>query len=256
MAKNNSNRWLLAKVKRAMIDYGMLSDGDRIAVGLSGGKDSGVLLYALDAVRRSVPFDYEITGIFLDLGFGIDTLPLENFCKRFNVPFIHKVTDIGEIIFEIRNEKNPCSLCSKLRRGALNNLAVELGCNKVALGHHLDDLVDTFFMSLFYAGQFKTFSPNTYLSKVNLHMIRPLVYLGQESVRELAVSENVPIIKNPCPANGETKREEIKQLVENLRITYPDLREKVLAALKSTDLNNLWPKALPPEQRLNYFKKI
>lgn len=256
MARDNSNRWLLAKVKRAMIDYGMLTDGDRVAVGLSGGKDSGVLLHALDAVRRSVPFNYEITGIFLDLGFGIDTRPLENFCKRYNVTFIHKITDIGEIIFDIRNEKNPCSLCSKLRRGALNNLAAEIGCNKVALGHHLDDLVDTFFMSLLYAGQFQTFSPNTYLSRINLHMIRPLVYLEQESVKKLADSEEVPIIKNPCPANGITKREEIKKLVEVLRISYPDLREKVLSALRGADLNNLWPKTLPIDKRINYKKKI
>ncbi len=249
MAKKDFRKWALARVKRAMADYGMIAGGDRVAVGLSGGKDSGVLLYALDAVRRTTPVDFDLRGIFLDLGFGMDVTPVEEFCRRLGVPFRHEITDIGQIIFDVRNEKNPCALCSTLRRGALNDLALKLGCNKVALGHHLDDVVDTFFMSLLYNGQLRTFSPNTFMDRTGLYMIRPLVYLGQETVRELASLEKVPIIENPCPASGFTKRQEIKQLVSGLRSKYPDLREKVLSALQTADLENLWPRALPRAPR-------
>lgn len=255
MTKKDIKSKTLIKVKRAMMDYGMVSDGDRIAVGLSGGKDSGVLLYILEEVRKTVPFNFEIHGIFLDLGFGIETASLVNFCKGLKIPFTQKATDIREIIFDIRKEKNPCSLCANLRRGALNDLAVELGCNKVALGHHLDDLVDTFFISLFYSGKLQTFAPSAYLSRVNLTMIRPLVYINEESVKELAVLENVPIVKNPCPANGHTKREEIKNLVKNLRYQYPDLREKILASLKGADMNNLWPDVIPRQRRTKTILK-
>lgn len=168
MAKKDFRKWALARVKRAMADYGMIAGGDRVAVGLSGGKDSGVLLYALDAVRRTTPVDFDLRGIFLDLGFGMDVTPVEEFCRRLGVPFRHEITDIGQIIFDVRNEKNPCALCSTLRRGALNDLALKLGCNKVALGHHLDDVVDTFFMSLLYNGQLRTFSPNTFMPSPEL----------------------------------------------------------------------------------------
>lgn len=245
MGKKDFRKWVLGRVKRAIVDYGMISDGDRIAVGLSGGKDSGVLLYVLDGVRRTAPVKFEIYGIFLDLGFGMDISPLVEFCRRLEIPFRYQATDIGQIVFDVRNEKNPCALCSTLRRGALNDLALEMGCNRVALGHHLDDVVDTFFMSLFYTGQLRTFSPNTYLDRTGLYMIRPLVYLEQGQVKQLATLEKVPVIENPCPASGFTKREEIKKLVAGLRKSYPDLREKVLAALQGADLKNLWPRALP-----------
>ncbi|MCL6612087.1 MAG: tRNA 2-thiocytidine biosynthesis TtcA family protein [Peptococcaceae bacterium] len=245
MGKKDFRKWALAKVKRAMVDYGMIAGGDRVAVGLSGGKDSGVLLYALEAVRRTTPVEFDIFGIFLDLGFGMDIAPLEEFCRGLGIPFRCEATDIGKIVFDVRNEKNPCALCSTLRRGALNELALELGCNKVALGHHLDDVVDTFFMSLLYNGRFRTFSPNTFLDRTGLYMIRPLVYLGQETVRELAALEKVPVSENPCPASGFTKRQEVKKLVAGLRSRYPDLREKVLSALQTADLENLWPRALP-----------
>ncbi|MFZ5646925.1 MAG: tRNA 2-thiocytidine biosynthesis TtcA family protein [Bacillota bacterium] len=254
MGKKVFRKWALAIVKRAIVDYGMISDGDRIVVGLSGGKDSGVLLYALDAIRRTAPIKYEIHGVYLDLGFGMEYASLEDYCRRLGIPFRHQPTDIGQIVFDVRNEKNPCALCSTLRRGAINDLALELGCNKVALGHHLDDVVDTFFMSLLYTGQLRTFSPNTFLDRTGLHMIRPLVYLGQETVRELAALEKVPIIENPCPASGLTKREEIKELVSGLSLKYPDLRGKLLAALQNADLKNLWPRALPRVPRTKKAK--
>ena len=157
------------------------------------------------------------------------------------VPFHVLPTDIGEIVFELRNEKNPCALCANLRRGALNGLAVDLGCKKVALGHHLDDVVETFFLSLMYNGQFRTFEPNTYLDRRDIHMIRPLIYLEQETVKELALLGKVPVIKNPCPVNGKTKREEMKQVIRELKNRYPDVTQKMLTALKTTDMKNLWP---------------
>jgi tRNA(Ile)-lysidine synthase TilS/MesJ len=242
MGKKDFRKWALAFVKRAIVDYGMIAPGDRVAVGLSGGKDSGVLLYALESVRRTAPVKFELQGIYLDLGFGMDYRPMQEYCRRLNVPFRHESTDIGQIVFDVRNEKNPCALCATLRRGALNDLALRLGCSRVALGHHLDDVVDTFFMSLLYTGQFRTFSPNTFLDRTGLHMIRPLVYLGQETVKELAALEGVPVVENPCPASGLTKREEIKKLVADLSRQYPDLRGKMLSALQGADLENLWPR--------------
>ena len=245
MSRKDFRKWVLARVKRAMVDYDMIRQGDRIAVGLSGGKDSGVLLYALDAVRRTVPVRFDLYAVFLDMGFGMDFSPLQGFCDRLEIPFRRQATDIGEIVFNIRNEKNPCALCSTLRRGALNDLALEAGCTRVALGHHLDDVADTFFMSLFYNGQFRTFSPNTFLDRTGIYMIRPLVYLGKEIIMELAVMERIPVIENPCPASGITKREEVKGVVAGLTVKYPDLRQKVLSALQGADLENLWPPALP-----------
>lgn len=239
--KKDFRKWALAYVKKAIVDYGMISDGDGVAVGLSGGKDSGVLLYALWAIRRTAPIDFNIHAVCLDLGFGMDLGPLKEYCERLEVPFHQLRTDIGEIVFDVRNEKNPCALCANLRRGALNGLALELGCKKVALGHHLDDVMETFFMSLFYNGQFRTFEPNTYLDRRDINMIRPLVYLEQETVVQLAAMEKVPIIANPCPVSGITKREEVKQVVRQLMEKYPDLRKRFLSALQTADLGNLWP---------------
>ncbi|MHB8157387.1 MAG: tRNA 2-thiocytidine biosynthesis TtcA family protein [Desulfocucumaceae bacterium] len=254
MDKKDFRNWALSNIRKAIVDYGMINSGDRVAVGLSGGKDSGVLLYALDAIRRTAPIKFEIHGIYLDLGFGMDYSPIEHFCRRLDVQFSYQPTDIGQIVFDVRNEKNPCSLCSTLRRGVMNDLALDKGCNKVALGHHLDDVVDTFFMSLFYTGQLRTFSPNTFLDRTGLYMIRPLVYLGQEEVKEMASLANVPIIENACPASGLTKREEVKELVSGLTSKYPDLRGKVLSALKGADVKNLWPRALPRLPRTKTIK--
>lgn len=244
MGKKDFGRWVLTRVKRAIKDYGMITDGDRLAVGVSGGKDSGVLMYTLDKFRRTTEINFEIYGIFIDPGFGMEYSSLKEFCQGLGVPFRHKSTGIGKIIFDVRNEKNPCALCSTMRRGVLNDLALQMGCNKVALGHHLDDVVDTFFMSLFYNGQFKTFSPNTFMDRTGLHMIRPLIYLGQEEVKELAIQEKIPVIDNPCPVSGLTKRKEVKDLVSGLALKYPDLRQKVLTALQGAELKNLWPRKL------------
>lgn len=236
---------MLSRIKKAIVDYGMIENGDKIAVGLSGGKDSSVLLNSLSRIRRAAPVNFELHAIFIDLGWGMQVNVLREFCRSLGVPFYYKPSDIGEIVFNVREEKNPCALCANLRRGALNATALELGCNKIALGHHLDDVVETFFMSLFYTGQFRTFSPKTYLDRTDLTMIRPLVYLKQEIVRELARLDELPILTNPCPVDGKTKREEIKNVVADLMKLYPDLRERFINALHTADLKNLWPPKHP-----------
>jgi len=227
-----------------MIDYDMVKSGDRIAVALSGGKDSAVLLYALTQVLRISPVKFTLQGIYINLGWQNEVNVLREYCAGLQVPFYCKNTEIGKIVFEERREKNPCALCANLRRGALNSTALELGCNNVALGHHLDDAIETFFMSLLFTGQFRTFAPATYLDRTGLLMIRPLVYLFEEHIRKLTRELNFPVIANNCPVNGLTKREEVKQIVKNLSREYPDFRERFLHALKTADLRNLWLKEI------------
>lgn len=225
-----------------MNDYSMVKYGDHLAVALSGGKDSAVLLYALTHVLRVSPVKFTLHGIYINLGWPVEVNALREFCESLQVPFYYKPSDIGKIVFEARREKSPCALCSNLRRGVLNSTTLELGCNKVALGHHLDDAIETFFMSLFYTGQFRTFAPATYLERSGLTMIRPLVYLFQEHIQRLARELNLPVIENPCPVSGLTKREEVKQVVKNLVERYPHFKERFLNALKTADLQNLWLK--------------
>lgn len=245
------HRLILARVKRAIVDYAMIQDGDRVVVGLSGGKDSAVLLHALNLVRRGAPVKFELHGVFVDPGWDMQVDILREFCLREGVPFYYKPTDISTIVFNIRQEKNPCSLCANLRRGALNNTARDLGCNKVALGHHLDDVLETFFLSLFYAGQFRTFSPITYQDRSGITAIRPLVYLTQEEVKEMARYKRLPILENPCPVSGKTKRHKIKQIITMLSNHYPDLRQRFLTALQNVDLHNFWPEKSEEKVRKN-----
>lgn len=231
--------WALTRVKQAMVDYNMVKDGDRIAVALSGGKDSTTLLYALTHVLRVSPVKFTLHGIYVDLGWEAEVNSLREFCENLQIPFYYKPSAISKIVFAVRQEKNPCALCSNLRRGVLNSTALELGCNKVALGHHLDDAIETFFMSLFYTGQFRTFAPSTYLDRTGLTMIRPLVYLFQEHIWRLAKELNFPVIENPCPVSGLTKREEVKKVVGYLVGLFPDFKERFLNAIKTADLRNL-----------------
>ncbi len=239
--RKDFNRWAVLAVKKALWDYQMIQSGEHLAVGLSGGKDSGTLLWLLSEVRRITPLKFKLEGIFLDLGFGLNPAPLAEFCHQLDIPFRKIKTNIAEIVFDLRQESNPCSLCANLRRGALHNAALEAGCSKAALGHHLDDVIETFLMSWFYTGQFKTFEPNTYLDHKNIHLLRPMIYLKQEEVQAIADSVQVPVLVNPCPANGNSKREEIRQLLTALKSRYPDLQAKTLHALQNLDLKNLWP---------------
>lgn len=232
---------VLGCLRRAIEDFDMIQDGDKIAVGVSGGKDSLMLLNALNLYRYFAPIEFELYGIMLTLGFdNIDTSNIEKFCAEINVPLIIKHTLIGKIVFEERQEKNPCSLCARMRRGALHNAAIEIGCEKVALGHHREDVIETFFLSLFYEGRINTFSPVTYLDRKNITLIRPLIYTPESEIKAAAKRINLPILQNPCPASGKTKRQEIKELMDYITNIIPNAREQVLSALINKEQYNLW----------------
>ncbi len=246
MNRQTHLHWMQTRIRRAIRDFNLIEPGDRIAVGISGGKDSTALLYLLASIRDYRGFDFSLFPIHVAPGWGglglnpPDLTSLEAFCAGLSLKLHREETQIAEIVFAARAETNPCSLCAKMRRGALHNAALALNCNKVALGHHADDVVETFFLNLFYTGKLGTFSPRTYLSKKNLVLIRPMVYLAEPAVETLATQLQLPVAANPCPASGQTKRQEIKQLVQTLAANYPDLREKVLTGLGNLDLDEIW----------------
>ncbi|MGI9951624.1 tRNA 2-thiocytidine biosynthesis TtcA family protein [Moorellaceae bacterium AZ2] len=231
--KRNYGKWFLTPVKRAVYKYNMITPGDRIAVGASGGKDSAVLLYVLWLLRNFSSLDFHFEAVFVDLGWEVDSRSLAEFCRELNIPFHVESTSIGAIVFQYRQEPNPCALCSHLRRGALNEVARRLGCNKVALGHHLDDLLETFLLNWFYNGRFSTFLPVTYLSRKGLTVIRPLIYLPEATVAGVAKAEHLPVLPNPCPAAGRTKRHEVRKIVNFLAENNLYLRQRFLAALEA-----------------------
>lgn len=228
----NYGKWFLTKVKKAVIDYQMIENGDKIAVGVSGGKDSSALLFILDALRKYSPFKFDMVAVSIDLGWGMNYEPLKEFCEDLKVPLKIIKTNIGTIVFDIKKEPNPCSLCAKMRRGALDNAALSLGCNKVALAHHSDDAIETLFLNMIYTGRFTTFEPKSYLSKKRLTLIRPMVYLDERTVKSLAHAKKLPIIDNPCPASGTTKRSEMKKLLEQMENIFIKAKPNILAAMK------------------------
>lgn len=224
---------ILGGARRAIDDYNMISEGDRIAVGVSAGKDSLSLLCAMSELRRFYPIPFTLQAITIDMGFdGSDFSPIADLCRSLDVPYTVIKTDIAKIVFDIRKEPSPCSLCAKLRRGALYGTAKELGCNVVALGHHMDDAVETLLLNLFFEGQIECFSPVTNLSKTGVKLIRPLIYLPEKDVRYFAKRADLPVIKSPCPANGNTEREEMKRLVSDLERKYKGLRHRILGAMQ------------------------
>lgn len=233
---------LLSKLRKAASDYNLIEDGDKIAVGLSGGKDSISLLKLLKAYQRFSPQKFELIAITLDPGSGMDFKAMIDLCKDIQVPYYLFETNIQNIVFNIKKEKNPCSLCANLRRGALNDNAKKLGCNKLALGHHKNDAVETLLLSLFYEGRINSFLPKTYLSRSDLTVIRPMVYINENEIKSLSERYSFPIINNPCPADGQTKREDIKNLINNLCSTIPKIEDNLLNALKNTDQLNVWHK--------------
>ncbi|MBR5497544.1 MAG: tRNA 2-thiocytidine biosynthesis protein TtcA [Clostridia bacterium] len=232
---------LMSRMRAAMEKYNMIEDGDRIAVGLSGGKDSVALLAALAQMRVFYPKKYELVAITADMRFDdndTDYSLLEELCRSLDVPYVIKRTQLADIIFNIRNESNPCSLCAKMRRGILHDLAIENNCNKIALGHHMDDAVETFFMNLLKGGNIDSFCPVTYLSRKDLYMIRPMV-LASEAVVAGAVKQNaLPVVKSKCPMDHTSEREKTKALVQELNREYPQLREKVIGALQRKGISN------------------
>ena len=232
---------LLSKTRQAINDFGMIQENDKIAVGLSGGKDSITLLNILKNYQKFSPQKFDLIAITLNPG-DVDNSLLYEHCKNIDVPFYEIQTDIAKIVFDIKKEKNPCSLCAKLRRGALNDAAMKLGCTKVALGHHKDDAVETFVMTIFYEGRVNCFSPKSYMEKFNLTIIRPMVYIDEYMIKKAVREYNYPIIKNPCIADGHTKRQDVKELIRDLNSTFPNLKEKLFSALNNSDQLFIWHK--------------
>ena len=232
---------LMSRMRAAMEKYEMIEDGDRVAVGLSGGKDSVALLAALAEMRRFYPKKFEVVAITVDMRFDnidADYTLLEEFCKKIDVPFVVKRTELADIIFNIRKESNPCSLCAKMRRGILHDVAIENGCNKVALGHHMDDAVETFFMNLLKGGNISSFFPVTYMSRKNLYIIRPMVLASEALVAGAVKHSALPVVKSKCPMDKTSERQKTKDLVKELNKEYPQLREKVIGALQRRGLDN------------------
>lgn len=224
---------ILGRMRRAITDYNMIQDGDRIAIGLSGGKDSITMLIAMARLKTFLPVKFELMAVTLDLGFeGFDAAGVENLCKQLDIPLVVRETFIGKIVFDIRNEKNPCSLCANLRRGALNNVAVEFGFNKVALGHHLDDVIETFFISLLFEGRMHVFSPVTYLDRKKLNVIRPMIYVPEADIKGFVSKYNPPVMYNPCPANCHTNRQYIKNLLKDVSSYDPLIKQRVFGAIQ------------------------
>ena len=232
MAGNEYKR-LLSFTRRAVDDYSMIEDGDRIAVGGSGGKDSLSLLTALAGLSEFYPKKFTVTGISVDMGFpGADYSEIAAYCSSLGVEYHVVKTEISKIIFDIRKEKNPCSLCATMRRGAVNSAAKELGCGKVALGHHFDDVVETFMLNLFHEGRIGTFSPVTYLSRTGLTVIRPLVYMPEKDIRYFASKAGLPTLGRLCPADGNTEREEMKKLLAELDRQHRGLKYRIFGAIR------------------------
>ena len=228
---------LLSQVRKCVRDYQMLSPGDRVAVGVSGGKDSLALLRLLAELRDHSAVPFELLAVTLDMGYEeMDFSPVADLCARLQVPYTLRRTQIREIVFDIRKEENPCALCAKLRRGILNETAVALGANKVALGHHYDDTVETFALSLIYEGRISCFQPVTYLDRTGLTLIRPMLYLHEKTIRNFAERENLPVVHNPCPADKNTKREDVKALLYELEGRYPGLKDNIFGGLQRSPL--------------------
>lgn len=226
---------------RAAIDhYNMIDEGDKISVGVSGGKDSMVLLYVLSKLKNYYSHKFELVAVLIDpqfKGISMDLDIIEKFCKKINVELIIKRSNIGKIVFDDRREKNPCSLCARMRRGIIHNISVENGCNKIALGHHYDDVIQTFFMNLFNSGKIGCFSPKTYLDRKKLWLIRPMIFCPENKIKRVANKFDLPIIKSQCPADDMTSRAKTEDLLKKLEKTYPDLRAKVMGAMQRAGID-------------------
>ncbi len=234
---------ILSYTRRAVFDYDMIEDGDKIGVGISGGKDSLALLCALSHLRRFYPKKFDLVAITIDMGFegGQDFSKIQELCDSLGVEYHIIPTEIYKIIFEVRKEKSPCSLCAKMRRGALHKAAKELGCNAVALGHHFDDVVNTFMLNLFFEGRLGCFRPVTYLSRVGIKLIRPLIYLPEKDIKYFASKEALPVMKSPCPADGNTERSEMSDLLLSLEKQNKGLRYRIFGAIQRGEIDGFKP---------------
>jgi tRNA(Ile)-lysidine synthase TilS/MesJ len=234
---------LTGMVRRCVDDYGMIAPGDRIAVGVSGGKDSLVLLSALVHLRRYYPAPFELEAITIDVGFpDMDFSGVAELCRQLEVPYTLVPTDIREIVFEARQEDNPCSLCAKMRRGALNTALKQHGCGKLALGHHFDDAVETFMMSLLFEGRLNCFAPVSYMDRMDVTLIRPLLYVGELRSANMAEALALPVVHSTCPLDRTSKRREVKELLDSLSARYPDLRSRIFGAMQRLPLPGWEPR--------------
>ena len=237
---------IIGKARRAIDDYSMIDDGDKIAIGLSGGKDSLTLLHSLYNLRRFYPKKFDIMAITIHPGSEtFHTDKLEKLCKDLNIEYVVYKSNISQVVFDIRKEKNPCSLCANMRRGMLNSVAIENGCTKIALAHHSDDVIETFLMSIFLNGKIHTFSPVTYLSRSDVKVIRPFIYVTEKEIRAVARALNYPVIGKCCPKDGFTKREYTKDLIYNLSKDIPKVKTNILGAIKRSDIKGWKIEDLP-----------
>lgn len=228
---------VLSYVRRAVDDYHMIEEGDKIAVGISGGKDSLTLLYALHGLMRFYPKHFQIHAVTVDLGFlNLNLDKIQQLCEDLGVEYTIVKTDIAKIVFEDRQEENPCALCAKMRKGALNDAIKAAGCNKVAYAHHKDDVVETMLLSLIYEGRFHTFAPVTYLDRTGLTVIRPLMYMNEADVIGFVNKYRLPVVKSPCPADGHTKREYVKNLLRQLNLENPGVKGRMFTAIQTGNL--------------------
>lgn len=233
---------ILGYMRKAIEDYNMIEDGDKIAIGLSGGKDSVTLLLGLKNLQRFYPKNFEILAITVNPGFDkFDITSLANLCTKLNIKFIEEKAHIKEIVFDIRNEKNPCSLCANLRRGILNSVAIREGCNKIALGHNEDDVLETFFLNLLYGGSINTFAPASFMDRSKITLIRPLIYAPEKYIRNFVKRNNIPIMPKVCPIDGVSKREDMKKLILDFQKDIPTIRANLYGAIKRSNIKG-WKK--------------
>ena len=234
---------LMSQTRRAIDDYGMIHTGDKIAIGISGGKDSLTLLYALHGLQRFYPEKFDLEAITVDLGNpDFDLSHIRHLCETMQIHYTVVKTEIAQIVFEERKEKNPCSLCAKMRKGALNDAVKKLGCNKIAYAHHKDDIVETMMMSLIYEGHFYSFPPITHLDRTNLTVIRPLMYVSEADVKGFCRKYQLPVVKSPCPADGYTKRQYVKDLLRKLNLENPGVKERMFSAIINGNISDWTPR--------------
>ena len=228
---------VLSRVRQAVDDYHMIEEGDRIAVGISGGKDSLTLLLALYELSKFYPKHFTLIAVTVDLGFlNLNLDEIRTLCADRNIPYTVVETSIAQIVFEDRKEDNPCSLCAKMRKGALNDAIKAAGCNKIAYAHHEDDVVETMMLSLFYEGRLHTFSPVTHLDKTDLTVIRPLIYMQESEVIGFVHKYQIPVVKSPCPADGHTRREYVKELLGKLNRENPGVKDRIFTAIQKGNM--------------------
>ena len=232
---------LLSYTRKAVDEYQMIGEGDHVAVGISGGKDSLTLLYALQGLQRFYPKSFQLSAVTVDLGFeGFDLSPVQKLCQELKVPYHVVKSDIYHILFDVRKEPSPCSLCAKMRKGALNDAVKKLGCNKVAYAHHKDDIIETMLLSRIFEGRFYSFSPKTYLDRMDLTVIRPLMFVDEMEICGFRNKYNLPVVKSKCPVDGYTKRQYAKELLKQLNTEHPGARERMFHAIQSGNLKG-WP---------------